>query len=413
MPIIEVNHLTKEYQLGNIKSFKETAFNAVKRLTFQPTQKRERFKALDNVSFSIEQGEVVGVIGHNGAGKSTLLKHLANISKPTSGKVIVRGSVAPLIEVGAGVNPELTGRENIFLNAAILGIPKKIIRQKLDEIIEFSELEQFIDTPVKRYSSGMTVKLGFSIATSMEADILIVDEVLAVGDLAFQRKCFDRTENLIKMQGRTVLLVSHNIRQVERMCKRVMLLDHGKLIADNDPKSVCDEFYARSQSKISNAVTSLQYQNRRCESTGEVDVIKLNLEDEFGNELDQVCTGSDFTVHIKLRSHINLTNITIGLGLHTTDFVYLTTHSSEIMKSCTNLVAGDNDFYLKIRHFPLLPGVYMWRMGITCGEMHRTVFYGENLLQILVIPPRNTHIPASMQDGFFTLDGTWKLTTQP
>jgi ABC-type polysaccharide/polyol phosphate transport system ATPase subunit len=157
---------------------------------------------------------------------------LASISKPTKGEVIVRGSVAPLIEVGAGVNPELTGRENIYLNGAILGIPKKIIRQKLDEIIDFSELEQFIDTPVKRYSSGMTVKLGFSIATSMDANILIIDEVLAVGDLAFQRKCFDKMEDLIIRQGKTVLLVSHNIRQIERICKRVILLDHGKVLAD-------------------------------------------------------------------------------------------------------------------------------------------------------------------------------------
>ena len=142
-------------------------------MTFRPVKSRERFKALDDINFHIEQGEVVGIIGHNGAGKSTLLKHLASISKPTKGEVIVRGNVAPLIEVGAGVNPELTGRENIFLNAAILGIPQKIVKQKLDEIIEFSELEQFIDTPVKRYSSGMKVKLGFSIATSMDADILI------------------------------------------------------------------------------------------------------------------------------------------------------------------------------------------------------------------------------------------------
>ena len=213
MPIIEVNHVTKEYQLGHITSFKENVANSYRRLIGKPIHKREDFKALDDVSFSIEQGEVVGIIGHNGAGKSTLLKHLANISKPTKGSIIVRGSVAPLIEVGAGVNPELTGRENIYLNGAILGIPKKIIQQKLDEIIEFSELEQFIDTPVKRYSSGMTVKLGFSIATSLDADILIVDEVLAVGDLAFQRKCFDRMEDMIKRQGKTVLLVSHNIRQ--------------------------------------------------------------------------------------------------------------------------------------------------------------------------------------------------------
>ena len=230
MPIIEVKHLTKEYDLGAVTSIKDNLRQTLAKLQGKDTWQRERFKALDDVNFTIEEGEVVGIIGHNGAGKSTLLKHLANITKPTSGEVIVRGSIAPLIEVGAGVNPELTGRENIFLNGAILGIPKKVIQSKLDEIIEFSELEQFIDTPVKRYSSGMTVKLGFSIATSMDADILIIDEVLAVGDLAFQRKCFDRMETLINKQGKTVLLVSHNIRQVTRMCSRVILLNGGKLI---------------------------------------------------------------------------------------------------------------------------------------------------------------------------------------
>ncbi len=265
MPIIEVKHLTKEYQLGHISSLKETAINAARRLSGKPTQQREGFKALDDVNFTIEAGEVVGIIGHNGAGKSTLLKHLANISKPTKGEVIVHGSIAPLIEVGAGVNPELTGRENIFLNGAILGIPKKIIQQKIDEIIDFSELEQFIDTPVKRYSSGMTVKLGFSIATSMEADILIVDEVLAVGDLAFQRKCFDRMEELIKRQGKTVLLVSHNIRQIQRLCNRVILLDHGRINIEGDPQSVCDSFYQQSDRKIK---TNIQHAQPRTQTLG-------------------------------------------------------------------------------------------------------------------------------------------------
>ncbi|NOR71518.1 MAG: ATP-binding cassette domain-containing protein, partial [Methylomarinum sp.] len=281
MPIIEVNHLTKEYQLGHLTNLKETTLNALKRMTFQAAQERKRFKALDDVNFHIEEGEVVGIIGHNGAGKSTLLKHLANISKPTKGEVIVRGSVAPLIEVGAGVNPELTGRENIFLNAAILGIPKKIIRQKLDEIIDFSELEQFIDTPVKRYSSGMQVKLGFSIATTMDADILIVDEVLAVGDLAFQRKCFDRMEHSIKQQGKTVLIVSHNIRQIERLCNRVILLNQGRILEDDKPNQVCNTFYHLMDNQIikqnSKSNTS---QFKRVESSNEVELIGVTILDK-------------------------------------------------------------------------------------------------------------------------------------
>src|SRR5205085_2887023 len=180
--------------------------------------------------------------GTNGAGKSTMLKMLARITVPTSGTVRVRGKIAPLIEVGAGLISELTGRENVFLNGIILGMSYRQIKSKFDEIVAFAELEEFIDTPIKRYSSGMAVRLGFSIATCVDADILIVDEVLAVGDLAFQRKCFDRMEDMIKRQGKTVLLVSHNTRQIERLCSRVILMDHGRVVADDSPGKVCDLF---------------------------------------------------------------------------------------------------------------------------------------------------------------------------
>ena len=413
MPIIEVDHVTKEFRLGQLTSLKQSALNALNRLTGRPVEQRQPFKALDDVTFSVEQGEVLGIIGHNGAGKSTLLKLLANISKPTAGRIAVRGKVAPLIEVGAGLVADLTGRENIYLNGAILGIPKAEIRRKFDEIVAFAELEQFIDTPIKRYSSGMQVRLGFAVATSVESDILIVDEVLAVGDLAFQRKCFDRMEDLIKFQGNTILVVSHNIRQIERMCKRVLLLDHGHLIADDDPKVVCDEFYARSQSKIAETSVSRSAHRGRVESTGEIDLLEMSIEDANGKTLDQVTTGSTFSIHLRLRCHERAENITIGLGVHTTDFVYLTTHNSEITQSRVDLGAGDHDIYLRISHFPLLPGLYMWRMGITCGDTYRTAFYGENLLSISVLKPHERHVPASMRDGFFALDGVWEFESHP
>ncbi len=224
MPVIEVSHLTKEYRLGALQSARQTLVNAGRRLIGRPVAKRPLFKALDDVSFSVEQGEVMGIIGHNGAGKSTLLKMLARISTPTSGSVKVNGRIAPLIEVGAGFIPDFTGRENVYLNGAILGMSRKEIDRKFDEIVDFAEIAEFIDTPVKRYSSGMQVKLAFAVATSIESEILIVDEVLAVGDLAFQRKCFDRMESMIKRQGKTVLLLSHNIRQVQRLCSRALLI---------------------------------------------------------------------------------------------------------------------------------------------------------------------------------------------
>src|ERR1043166_2043748 len=227
MSIIEVDHVTKEFQLGQLQGLKLGLQRLMARMNGTVLPARQKFKALDDVDFSVDEGEVVGIIGSNGAGKSTLLKILSRITVPSQGSVKVRGKVAPLIEVGAGLVGDLTGRENIYLNAAILGMSKKEIARKFDEIVEFSELKDFLDTPIKRYSSGMSVRLGFSIATSVDADILIVDEVLAVGDLAFQRKCFDRMEKIIKRQKKTVLLVSHNVRQVERLCSRVILLDRG------------------------------------------------------------------------------------------------------------------------------------------------------------------------------------------
>ncbi|MBS3963216.1 MAG: ABC transporter ATP-binding protein [Methylomonas sp.] len=401
MAIIEVNNLTKEYQLGHLTSLKETCLNGLRRLTFQPVQERERFKALDNVNFHIEEGEVVGIIGHNGAGKSTLLKHLANISKPTKGHIIVRGSVAPLIEVGAGVNPELTGRENIFLNAAILGIPKKIIKQKLDEIIEFSELEEFIDTPVKRYSSGMQVKLGFSIATSMEADILIVDEVLAVGDLAFQRKCFDKMEDLIKRQGKTVLLVSHNIRQIQRLCHRVILMNQGKLEINGMPQSVCDIFYEQSDEKIATNMSG----NKKIgiSTSGEVNLENIFFTNAAGGRINYLQFNEDCAINFEINVKHEITDITAGFGFHTTDFLYLTTHNSEQQLSIPVLPTGKHILTCNINKLPILPGVYSIRFGITAGKSASTALYGENLKHLQILGK----IPITIRDGFFALEASW------
>ena len=400
MPIIEVNHVTKEYQLGHISSLKENVVNSYRRLVGKPIHKRENFKALDDISFSIEQGEVVGIIGHNGAGKSTLLKHLANISKPTKGSVIVRGSVAPLIEVGAGVNPELTGRENIYLNGAILGIPKKIIKQKLDDIIEFSELEQFIDTPVKRYSSGMTVKLGFSIATSLDADILIVDEVLAVGDLAFQRKCFDRMEDMIKRQGKTVLLVSHNIRQIQRLCNRVILLDHGRINMQGEPQAVCDSFYEQSDRKIR---ANIDHTKTHTIASGEVELVELYFLDHAKRKVDSLSYNENCSIHFKINVLEELEDVTFGFGFHTTDFLYLTTHNSEEQLNINHLPAGDHELVCKVNRLPLLPGIYSIRFGITAGQVARDVFYGDSLKHFQVVGD----IPITIRDGFFALNAHW------
>ena len=381
MSIIEVRHLTKEYRLGQLEGIRQSMVNSLARITGKPKLERERFKALDDVSFGVEKGEVVGIIGHNGAGKSTLLKLLAGISTPTSGVAAVHGSVAPLIEVGAGVNPELTGRENIFLNGAILGIPRKVIAGKLDEIIAFSELEQFIDTPVKRYSSGMTVRLGFSIATSMDAEILIVDEVLAVGDLAFQRKCFDRMEELIKKRGKTVLLVSHNIRQIVRMCSRVILLQNGQILEDGAPSPVCDRFYEYSNTKI-----EMTREKRLGHVMGgsACELRSIRLISEQG-ESNSIVSGKELSVRILLAVKEAIKNPEIVIGTHTTDFVYLTGNSTDEEYKISELRPGLHEITCTWPHFPLKPGAYCLRL-VVFNEIRGPLLSGDGLAMFKVLP---------------------------
>ncbi len=230
LPIIEVNHISKKYRIGEKQryySFRDTLANLASS-PFRQKKEKDEFWALKDISFKVMPGEVLGLIGRNGAGKSTLLKILSRITPPTRGEIILRGRVASLLEVGTGFNPELTGRENIYLNGAILGMTRSEINSKLDAIIDFSEVSKFLDTPVKHYSSGMYMRLAFSIAAHLEPEILLVDEVLAVGDAQFQKKCLGKMKEVSKL-GRTVLFVSHNMQAIQSLCTRTILLENGKL----------------------------------------------------------------------------------------------------------------------------------------------------------------------------------------
>src|SRR5215831_18984508 len=250
LPILEAHKLSKRYRVGtatrNFDRLTEFISRGVQRQwnVWRGGQERKRPEeqwiwSLDNVSFAVEAGEVVGVIGANGAGKSALLKVLSRITDPTSGYARLRGRAASLLEVGTGFHPDLTGRENIFLNGSILGMSNAEVCSKLDEIVAFSEIENYLDTPVKRYSSGMFVRLAFAVAAHLEPEILIVDEVLAVGDMAFQKKCLGKMEDVSK-QGRTVLLVSHNLATIKHLCQRGIVLRRGKLAFDGIVKDAID-----------------------------------------------------------------------------------------------------------------------------------------------------------------------------
>lgn len=236
--MIDVNHVSMKFNLASEKldSFKEYVIKSIKRqITF------DEFWALNDVSFQVNRGDALGLIGLNGSGKSTMLKVIAGVLKPTKGQVTVKGSVAPLIELGAGFDADLTARENVYLNGAILGHPRSEMASYYGDIVEFSELREFMDVPVKNFSSGMVARLAFAIATIGIPDILIVDEALSVGDFRFQQKCEQRIQRMID-QGTTILFVSHSIEQVEKLCNKIVWLDHGNVKRSGNVKEVCEEY---------------------------------------------------------------------------------------------------------------------------------------------------------------------------
>lgn len=269
-------------------------------ITHHPSQ--EEFWALKDVSFEIKQGDRVGIIGRNGAGKSTLLKILSRIVEPTTGRVKIKGRVASLLEVGTGFHPELTGRENIFLNGAILGMTRAEIRKKFDEIVDFAEIEKFLDTPVKRYSSGMYVRLAFAVAAHLEPEILLVDEVLAVGDAQFQKKCLGKMEDVSAREGRTVLFVSHNMAAIQRLCMRGAYLQSGKLMVSGPINKVVDA-YIRSQNNLSETKfnkNGLRQQPVSC------DILDVSIETVDGTNIIEWDQSFSFFLRVKLDSPAQL-----------------------------------------------------------------------------------------------------------
>src|SRR5271170_2569168 len=260
--VITVENLSKRYLVGHqvgrqgrsryialrdiigraMRNIGRKTIDVVRGRQILPGDEIEEFWALKNVSFEVKRGEVLGIIGRNGAGKSTLLKILSRITEPSEGRVVLRGRVSSLLEVGTGFHPELTGRENIYLNGAILGMMQREICRKFDEIVAFAEVEKFLDTPVKHYSSGMYVRLAFAVAAHLEPEILIVDEVLAVGDAEFQKKCLGKMQSVSEKDGRTVLFVSHNMQAVRQMCRRVIFLKQGRISYSGDPHTAISSY---------------------------------------------------------------------------------------------------------------------------------------------------------------------------
>lgn len=305
--VIEVSNLSKRYVIGHQKAkgdglrhFAEAAFRSpiqtIRSAASRLRTEKEEFWAVNDVSFEVKSGDLVGIIGHNGAGKSTLLKLLSRITLPTKGRITLRGRVASLLEVGTGFHPELTGRENIFLNGAVLGMGAGEIKRKFDEIVAFSEVERFLDTPVKRYSSGMYVRLAFAVAAHLEPEILIVDEVLAVGDASFQKKCLGKMGD-VSNQGQTVLFVSHQMPLMARLCKRGILLENGSVVVDGS----MDEVIHRYRSDLSDLSKVSVVERTDRDGSGDVMVTEMEVAGDRQQDSNQPMSGVPFSVRLHYR----------------------------------------------------------------------------------------------------------------
>lgn len=368
MTVIEFKDVSKKYRLRHKNSFylRDTMTNALARLN--PFSRRngksraaEDFWALKDVSFEIKQGEAVGIIGPNGAGKSTALKLLAGISRPTSGSVSVKGRIGALIEVGAGFHPELTGRENVYLNGSILGLKKKDIDAKFDEIVSFAGIEQFIDQPVKNYSSGMYVRLGFAIAVHTDPEVLLVDEVLSVGDMEFQKQCVDKIAEMRKL-GVTLVFISHNLSQVQEICERGIYLNHGHVRAQGSSQSAIAA-YVRDV-RTSSRPLDKEAEEVPIEENSPVGITSVAFLDASGKRREAFETGERMTIEIRYRASepvmdpifwVVITDDTgrAVAGLNTT------TTGAQIRQ-----VEGEGRIHCVIPHLPLLGGEYYLSAGI-------------------------------------------------
>lgn len=325
--VIRVENLGKKYIIGHqqqpYKTLRDVMANGVRSLRHQllkpfgksgPNSAYEEFWALKDISFEIKPGEVVGIIGRNGAGKSTLLKILSRITEPTNGRISIKGRVASLLEVGTGFHPELTGRENIYLNGAILGMSKAEIKKKFDEIVTFAEVERFLDTPVKRYSSGMYVRLAFAVAAHLEPEILVVDEVLAVGDSQFQKKCLGKMED-VAQAGRTVIFVSHNMSAIEALCNRGILLQQGSLHFDGIVHQSIQRYLEEAYAGIKN-ISLVGRKDRK--GSGKARFSQLRVLDSSNSEVLSLQSGKNYCFEIQYlnNTNINLKDVIAGVAIY-------------------------------------------------------------------------------------------------
>jgi lipopolysaccharide transport system ATP-binding protein len=412
-PIISVERLGKRYRLRHqaapYATLRESLAATARRWVSGdvPPQTTEDFWALKDVSFVVRQGDVTGVIGRNGAGKSTLLKILSRITEPTTGAIRLRGRVASLLEVGTGFHPELTGRENIFLNGAILGMTKAEIRAKFDEIVAFAEVDQFLDTPVKHYSSGMYVRLAFAVAAHLEPEILIVDEVLAVGDAEFQQKCIRKMKD-VAGHGRTVLFVSHNMMAIRRLCTHGVLLSHGAVAACGDIASIVDTYLEGCQQDAGRASQSFA----GGESRPHPAFTRFEIVNAAGEVRSTVLAGEPFRVVLGVHNPLD-TPIAATIGIEVLDgegVSLFTTHNDDASRELAMLPPGSSTATCLFDPNPLMPGTYTFQLGMVDRQWTRQdVAVPEVTLRVDQVPYVAEHM-SSRRPGRLFVKLNWSLS---
>lgn len=379
-PIIKVEQVSKMYELGVIgsSSLRETmTLAAQKILRRKKSEEEKEFWALRDINFEINQGDVLGIVGRNGAGKSTLLKVLSRITEPTKGRITLKGRVASLLEVGTGFHPELTGRENVFLNGSILGMTRQEIRSKFDEIVAFSGVEKFLDTPVKRYSSGMYVRLAFAVAAHLEPEILVIDEVLSVGDAEFQAKCIGKMGEVSK-SGRTVLFVSHNMAAVRQLCTRGILLKQGQLVAQGGADEIVD-MYLKKDSEL----TDIPINERSDSINKNFDYFEFNLLNEKGMPLEFVQSGQSVVLSFKYKSRKDLDNVNLKIFLYDSFGNCLSILNNRLSNKHTVNLPREGEIECEIPNIPLNIGEYYLNIEV---KSHKQIMYSlETFTKLTVI----------------------------
>lgn len=408
--VIKFENVSKVYRLGrtNVHTYKNylpKILSCIPAISTYAADPDKVFYALNDVSFEIKQGEALGVVGPNGAGKSTILKLLANTTKPTFGKITKEGRLSALIELGAGFHPELTGRENVYLYGSIMGLKRREIHEKFDEIVAFAELEQFIDTPIKHYSSGMYARLGFAVAIHVDPEILLIDEVLAVGDMNFRKKCYERLHEILSRERTTIVFVSHDIYRIQALCKKALFLSKGQIQMMGDTGEVISCYH--NEMKKALLLKDPAFSEKRW-GTGEVRITSVQLSDAEGKATDTYKTGSSLVIKITYHAPKKVDNPDFRFVIQTTDGIWLVCASTEHGKNVPHFIEGVGTMQCSFESLPLLKNAYI--VGIYIGSPDSQIDYDvwPNAAQFSVTPPQNEeycslsayngliHVPAKM-----------------